>query len=51
MFAEQRRRYGSLVLTIAGLADAVPTPWLPAERFGTHRPPVLRLAAETGEDA
>jgi hypothetical protein len=50
-FVDQRRRYASLVLTIAGLADAVPTAWLPAERFGTHRPPVLRLATEPGKDA
>ncbi len=50
-FAGERRRYESLALTIAGLADAVPTPWLPAEHFGTHRPPVLRLASASGEDA
>ncbi len=43
-FVEERRRYEDLVLTIAGLADAVPTPWLPAELFGRHRPPVLRLS-------
>jgi hypothetical protein len=41
-FADGRRRYESLLFTIAGLADAVPTPWLPAELFGRHRPPVLR---------
>jgi hypothetical protein len=41
-FADERRRYETLLFTIAGLADAVPTPWLPAERFGRHRPPVLR---------
>lgn len=50
-FARERRRYESLLLTIAGLADAVPTKWLPAEHFGTHRPPVLRLASASGEDA
>jgi hypothetical protein len=32
-------------LTIAGMTDAVPTPWLPAEKFGRHRPPVLRPAS------
>jgi hypothetical protein len=41
-FVDERRQYESLVFTIAGLADAVPTAWLPAELFGTHRPPVLR---------
>jgi hypothetical protein len=41
-FVEQRRQYESLMFTIAGLADAVPTEWLPAELFNTHRPPVLR---------
>jgi hypothetical protein len=50
-FAGERRRYESLVLTIAGLADAVPTAWLPAEHFGTHRPPILGLATVSGEDA
>jgi hypothetical protein len=41
-FAEERGRYESLLFTIAGLADAVPTAWLPAEQFGRHRPPILR---------
>ena len=41
-FVDERRRYESLLFTIAGLVDAVSTAWLPAELFGTHRPPVLR---------
>ena len=43
-FVDERRHYESLVFTIAGLADAVPTAWLPAELFVTHRPPVVRPA-------
>ncbi len=42
-FAHERRRYERLLFTIAGLVDAAPTDWLPAELFDTHRPPVLRL--------
>jgi hypothetical protein len=44
-FTAERRRYERLLLTIAGMTDAVPTPWLPAEKFGRHRPPVLRPAS------
>jgi hypothetical protein len=43
-FSEERQRYESLLFTLAGLADAVPTAWLPADQFATHRPPVLRLS-------
>jgi hypothetical protein len=41
-FVEERHRYESLLFTIAGLADAVPTVWLPRELFGAHRPPIVR---------
>jgi hypothetical protein len=43
-----------LLYTIAGLVDASATAWLPAELFGTHRPPVLRPAVAkrtSAEDA
>jgi hypothetical protein len=41
-FAAERVRYERPALTLADLADAVPTDWLPAELFLGHRPPVFR---------
>jgi hypothetical protein len=41
-FAAERVRYEPDALILAGLADAVATPWLPAELFLSHRPPVFR---------
>jgi hypothetical protein len=41
-FCADRVRYEFDALVLAGLADAVPTAWLPHEMFMGHRPPILR---------
>jgi hypothetical protein len=42
-FARWRARYERQLLTMAALADAVPTPWLPQADFPQHRPPLRAM--------
>jgi hypothetical protein len=48
-FARWRARYERQLLTMAALADAVPTPWLPQAHFPRHRPP-LRVSGHAAND-
>jgi hypothetical protein len=51
-FARWRARYEPQLLTMAALADAVPTPWLAQEHFPQYRPPlrVTRRAVDNERD-
>lgn len=48
-FARWRARYERQLLTMAALADAVPTPWLEQAHFPQHRPP-LRVIGHAVDD-
>jgi len=49
-FARWRAQYERQLLTMAALADAVPTPWLPQTDFPQHRPP-LRVTGHAVDNA
>jgi hypothetical protein len=51
-YARWRARYERQLLTMAGLVDAVPTPWLAQAHFLHHRPPLraIRRAADDNQD-